>query len=52
MAQRRGQQATFWLAVGGVSIIAQPLFNLAADRLGPYIPGLATLNAYTTRRNG
>lgn len=48
----RGKQASFWLAVGGVSIIAQPLFNLAADRLGGVIPGLATLNDYVTRRNG
>jgi hypothetical protein len=47
-----GKQAGFWLAVAGVSIITQPLVNLAADRLGDKLPGLRTLNAYTTRQNG
>jgi hypothetical protein len=47
-----GKQAGFWLAVAGVSIIAQPLLNLAADRVGDKLPGLRTLNDYTTRRNG
>jgi len=45
------KQLTFWLAVGGVSIIAPVLFNLAADRF-PQVPGLRELNDYTTRRNG
>jgi hypothetical protein len=49
---RKGQQAGFWLAVGGVSLIAPVVFNLAADRLGGTVPGLATLNDYVTRRNG
>jgi len=44
------RQLTFWLAVGGVSLIAPVLFNLAADRLD--IKGLTTLNDYLTRRNG
>jgi hypothetical protein len=48
-----GKQPAFWLAVAGVSIIAQPLFNLAADsKLGARIPGFRDLNHYTTRRNG
>jgi hypothetical protein len=47
-----GKQAGFWLAVAGLSIISQPLVNLAADRLGDKVPGLRTLNDYTTRRNG
>jgi len=47
-----GKQASFWLAVAGVSIITPPLVNLAADRLGDKVPGLRTLNAYTTRQNG
>jgi hypothetical protein len=48
-----GKQPAFWLAVAGVSIIAQPLFNLAADsKLGAKIPGFRELNSYTTRRNG
>lgn len=46
------KQLGFWLAVGGVSLIAPFIFNVAADRLGDKVPGLATLNDYTTRRNG
>ena len=49
---RRGRPVAFWLAVGGVSLIAPVVFNLAADRLGNQVPGLATLNDYVTRRNG
>lgn len=44
------RQLTFWLAVGGVSLIAPLLLNLAADRLP--LPGLQDLNDYLTRRNG
>lgn len=44
------KQLTFWLGVGGVSLIAPVLFNLAADRLP--VPGLKKLNDYVTRRNG
>jgi hypothetical protein len=47
-----GQRPAFWLAVAGVAILAQPVFNLAADRLGDAVPGLRVLNAYTTRQNG
>jgi hypothetical protein len=47
-----GKQPAFWLAVAGVSLIAPVVFNLAADRLGSTVPGLATLNDYVTRRNG
>lgn len=47
---RAPRQLAFWLAVGGVSIIAPVVFNLAADRLG--FPGLRQLNDYQTRRNG
>ncbi|WP_154793295.1 hypothetical protein [Occultella kanbiaonis] len=43
---------SFWLAVGGVSILAPVVFNIAADRLGDHVPGLRTLNDYLTRRNG
>lgn len=46
----KGQQLTFWLAVGGVSLLAPVLLNLAADRLP--IQGLRDLNDYVTRRNG
>lgn len=49
-----GKQASFWLAVGGVSLLAPVVFNLAADRLGdlPGFSGLVRLNDYITRRNG
>jgi len=40
----------FWVAVGGVSVIATTLFNLATDALSSR--GLQTWNAYNTRRNG
>ncbi len=49
---RPPRQLMFWLAVGGVSLIADVLMNLAADRIGGAIPGLKTLNDYRTRRNG
>jgi hypothetical protein len=47
------RQPAFWLAVAGVAVLAQPLFNLAADsKVGALIPGFRELNSYTTRRNG
>lgn len=48
----RARALTFWLAVGGVSLVAPVVMNLASDRLGDVVPGLRTLNDYTTRRNG
>ena len=48
----RGRLAAFWLAVGGVALMAPVLMNLLADRLGGQLPALKTLNDYTTRRNG
>lgn len=47
---RTPRQLMFWLAVGGVSIIAPTVLNLAADKLP--IPGLREFNDYLTRRNG
>jgi len=48
-----GKQPAFWLAVAGVSIIAQPLFGLVADsKLGNLVPGLRDLHAFTVRSNG
>jgi hypothetical protein len=48
-----GKQPAFWLAVAGVSLIAQPLFNLVADsKVGEVFPGLRTLNYAATRKNG
>ncbi len=49
---RRGRPAAFWLAVGGVALIAPVVFNIAADRLEPAVPGIGTLRDYLTRRNG
>ena len=37
------RQLTFWLAVGGVALIAPVVFNLAVDKLGPKFPGLDAL---------
>jgi hypothetical protein len=48
-----GRQLGFWLAVAGVATITPTLINLAADsKAGDVVPGLRTLNAYNTRRNG
>lgn len=52
MKVKAPRQLTFWLAVGGVALIAPVVFNLAADKFGDKVPGLATLNDYMTRRNG
>ncbi len=49
---RRGRPLTFWLAVGGVSLIAPVVFNIAADRFEEHVPGLGALRDYITRRNG
>ena len=49
---RTAQRASFWIGVGGISLLAPVLLNLAADRFGDKLPGLVTLNNYTTRRNG
>ncbi len=47
-----GKRASFWIAVGGVAILADVVANVAADRIGDKIPGFQTLNAYRTRQNG
>jgi len=48
---RAPKQLAFWVAVGGVAILADVLLNIAADRF-PQVTGLQTLNNYRTRRNG
>lgn len=49
----RGKQPAFWLAIVGVSILSQPLFNLVADsKAGDVFPALRTLNYASTRKNG
>jgi fucose permease len=49
-----GRQVGFWLAVAGVGgVLAPVVLNLVADsKAGDAVPGLRTLNAYATRRNG
>jgi len=47
-----GKQASFWLAVAGISALTPVGMNLLADRLGDKVPGLRTLNSYATRQNG
>jgi hypothetical protein len=49
---RRGhRRAAFWVAVGGVSILANASVLIAADRL-PQIKGLQTFAGYLRGRNG
>lgn len=52
MASHGSKQASFWLAVAGVSLMAPVVLNLVADKAGDKVPGLRDLNSYTTRRNG
>ena len=49
---RAPKQLAFWLAVGGVAILADVVLNITVDKLGDKIPALETLNDYRTRRNG
>src|SRR5665647_1023522 len=51
LIMRAPKQLAFWVAVGGVAILADVLLNIAADRF-PQVTGLQTLNNYRTRRNG
>lgn len=45
-----GRGAAFWVAVGGVSLLASLALNMAADRIPS--PGLREFRDYVTRRNG
>jgi len=47
---RPARGGAFWLAVGGTSILALTVLNVAADRLP--LPGLDEFRNYVTRRNG
>jgi len=47
---RPARGGAFWVAVGGTSILAMTLLNIAADRLP--LPGLAEFRDYLTRPNG
>jgi hypothetical protein len=49
----RGQRLGFWVAVGGVAVLAQTAFNVLADGpVGDKWPAFRTANSYATRRNG
>jgi len=50
MAVRVPRQLAFWLAVGGVALVAPVVFNLVVDKVGGAVPGLDTLRNYI--RNG
>lgn len=47
---RRGRPLTFWLAVGGTSILSLFVLNLAADKVPS--PGLSEFRDFVVRRNG
>lgn len=46
---RPARGLAFWGAVGGTSLVALTLLNIAADRVGG---GLSTFRDYLVRRNG
>lgn len=47
---RRGRPLTFWLAVGGTSLLSLYVLNLAADQLPSR--GLTEFRDFIVRRNG
>lgn len=47
---RPARGLAFWTAVGGTSLVALTLLQLAADRLP--VPGLGQYRDYLVRRNG
>lgn len=47
---RPARGLAFWAAVGGTSLVALTLLNVAADRLPA--AGLSTFRDYLVRRNG
>lgn len=47
---RPARGLAFWTAVGGTSLVALTLLQLAADRLP--VPGLEQYRDYLVRRNG
>jgi hypothetical protein len=52
VASRGAKQATFWMAVAGVSLMAPVVMNITVDKVGDKVPGLLLLDSYRTRRNG
>lgn len=48
---RPGRPLAFWAGVGGTSLIALTLLNVAADRF-PGAAGLSQFRDYLVRRNG
>lgn len=47
---RPGRGLAFWTAVGGTSVIALTILNIAADRVP--VPGLSDFRDFLVRRNG
>lgn len=47
---RPARGLAFWVAVGGTSVVALTVLNVAADRLP--VPGLTEFRDYVVRRNG
>ncbi|MBM7510038.1 hypothetical protein JOE61_003852 [Nocardioides salarius] len=47
---RPARGLAFWTAVGGTSLVALTMLNLAADRLP--VPGLGDFRDFVVRRNG
>lgn len=49
MAKRGTKQASFWLAVAGVSVMSPVVLQLTADRWGDKVPGFRDLVNFTTQ---
>jgi hypothetical protein len=45
---RPPRQLMFWVAVGGMAIVADVVVNISADKFGDKVPALRTLNNYRT----
>lgn len=46
------RQLTFWLAVGGIALIAPVVFNLGVDKVADKVPALDTLRDYINGNGG
>jgi len=49
---RPARGLAFWAAAGGSGLLALTLVNVAANRVGAAVPGLARFRDYLVRRNG
>lgn len=46
------RRASFWVAVGGVALMAQFTLRVAADKLGDHLPALKTFVNYINHSEG